>query len=302
MTTLMDSIVSGWTMEGNSNDVVGSNNGSDTGITYNSGNGKITQGAGFANSAAKIDVARSASMEAANFSVGGWFKLAATSNEILFAKNYTTSNTTPFMSYELRVTSSTTIRYDSNASGTYYNFSATTSTMSTGVWYHFMATYDGSTVTLYFNGSSVGTSSRTPPTYAGDGLFEIGNDIGGSGFAGKADEVYYWSRALTGAEITSLYNAGTGLQYPFTVAFSLVLSVGTFTLTWITSVVGRLYTLAVQYGTFLLFGRDATLEKNHRWFSPSKSSASSFANTSKNSTTYSNTSKHSTTWVNTQET
>lgn len=39
-----------WRMEGNSNDSKGSNNGSDTSITYNSGNGKYGQGAGFTTS------------------------------------------------------------------------------------------------------------------------------------------------------------------------------------------------------------------------------------------------------------
>jgi hypothetical protein len=34
-------------------------------------------------------------------------------------------------------------------------------------------------------------------------------------FSGEIDEVGVWNRALTGAEITSLYNAGAGKTYPF---------------------------------------------------------------------------------------
>jgi hypothetical protein len=29
------------------------------------------------------------------------------------------------------------------------------------------------------------------------------------------DEVGFWTRALSAAEVTSLYNSGNGLQYPF---------------------------------------------------------------------------------------
>lgn len=65
--------------------------------------------------------------------------------------------------------------------------------------------------TLVFTGTSVLTAWST-------GL-RLGNSTNNGSFPryfdGAIDEVGIWSKALTGAEITSLYNAGAGLAYPF---------------------------------------------------------------------------------------
>lgn len=119
------------------------------------------------------------------------------------------------------------LRYDNNggtfrilatgSGGTQTN-TATNQTLTVGTWYHLAMTYDGgSTVTLYFNGSSSNTGTNPAQGTSGTAVY-LGASTGGTGqFAScKIDEVGYWSRALSGAEITSLYNGGTGIQYPFT--------------------------------------------------------------------------------------
>jgi hypothetical protein len=46
--------------------------------------------------------------------------------------------------------------------------------------------------------------------------FDIGDRSNGSfPFNGSVDEFGIWKRALTSAEISSLYNSGNGLKYPF---------------------------------------------------------------------------------------
>jgi len=93
-------------------------------------------------------------------------------------------------------------------------------TPSTGVWYHVAVTRVQSTgvVTFYVNGSVQGSpqsTGRTADLLNSPDAFG-GGCYGGTGnFDGMIDEIGVWSRALTDAEVTQLYNAGAGLQYPF---------------------------------------------------------------------------------------
>jgi len=97
----------------------------------------------------------------------------------------------------------------------YYN-----TTLTPGTWYHIVTTYDGSNSRIYFNGTLV----SGPTAFSGNGIgttasrfFILNNTQTVAGyFNGIADECGVWSRALTADEVTSVYNGGVGLQYPFT--------------------------------------------------------------------------------------
>lgn len=83
-------------------------------------------------------------------------------------------------------------------------------TVTTGTWYHVAKTYDGITVRVYLNGvldCSVAGGSATP------GAIRIG-DYGGGGlsFNGRIDETRLYNRALSGSEITQLYNSTDSIQ------------------------------------------------------------------------------------------
>lgn len=85
-------------------------------------------------------------------------------------------------------------------------------------WTHLVATWDGSQVRLYRNGGEASDSpiAQTISNGGTDNVFGIGR-FGVSDamyFNGSIDEVGIWSRALSGAEVTSLYNGGAGLAYP----------------------------------------------------------------------------------------
>ncbi|MCX7727959.1 MAG: T9SS type A sorting domain-containing protein [Bacteroidia bacterium] len=89
-------------------------------------------------------------------------------------------------------------------------------TLSTNVWYHVVATYDETTgnARIYLNGNLEGTISVSPasPIAYTNGFFSIGNipsGIGSNGFYGQIDNVLYYSRVLTPAEITQIYNTVT---------------------------------------------------------------------------------------------
>lgn len=86
-------------------------------------------------------------------------------------------------------------------------------TVSTGSWQHVCATYDGTNLAFYINGASAGTASNAQSFTSGS--FVIGSGAGASWFSGGIDEVGAWARVLSSAEITTLYNSGSGNQYPF---------------------------------------------------------------------------------------
>lgn len=66
-------------------------------------------------------------------------------------------------------------------------------------------------------GSLVETASAITDPYASPNDWCIGSNGHGAGFTmtGRTDAVNLWDRKLTGAEATSLYNSGLGLEYPF---------------------------------------------------------------------------------------
>lgn len=102
----------------------------------------------------------------------------------------------------------------------YVNASKIVTAITVNTWHHLVFTYKASTgvVEFFINGSSQGTSTPgNTSIYNGTSSLAIGrflNDAAAS-IEGTIDEPAIWSRALSSAEVTSLYNSGSGLQYPF---------------------------------------------------------------------------------------
>jgi len=86
-----------------------------------------------------------------------------------------------------------------------------------GNWHHVIGTWDGSTIRLYVDASLRGTNTWTyDVSYISTCYFSIGNRTGEIPFNGNIDEPFVYSRAITAAEVSTLYNNGVGLSYPFT--------------------------------------------------------------------------------------
>jgi hypothetical protein len=85
-------------------------------------------------------------------------------------------------------------------------------TINTGSWYFITGSWDGSDLRLYVNGSLVQTtnhSSKVPTT--GSGSVMLGNEAGNSFyFNGVLDDARVYNRKLSDAEVTTLYNGGSG--------------------------------------------------------------------------------------------
>lgn len=96
-------------------------------------------------------------------------------------------------------------------------------TLNNASFYHLVAVYTAAThkLELYVNGTNVLTDTggfAATSLFDSNASFFVGYDDGAGGLAstyvdGLIDELGVWSKALTSAEVTELYNAGAGLPY-----------------------------------------------------------------------------------------
>lgn len=219
---LIDNLAAYWKMDGNSNGSLGTNNGSDTNVTYSTANGIINQGAGYNGTSSRTTFSAPIIPLGAK-SICFWikptshaaFKAVIDNNQLSSANNGTCIFYTSGGGATLQF-------FSGNGSGSTNRFSLTTPTVSDGVWSHVALTWDGTTsantVKAYVNGGTptTATASSTETTQAPVNLAIASLSGGGANFFnGALDEIGIWSRELSAAEITQLYNGGVGLSYPF---------------------------------------------------------------------------------------
>jgi GH18 family chitinase len=85
------------------------------------------------------------------------------------------------------------------------------SALTANTWTHLAATYDGTTLRLYMNGTQVVSRSQTGSMQTSTNPLQVGGDNAfGQYFAGRIDEVRIYNRALTQAEIQSDMNTLIG--------------------------------------------------------------------------------------------
>lgn len=194
-------------------DSVGSNDGTISGATYTS-SGKIEGAYDFEVTendyiALPNDMLDSYSQG----SISMWVKLESNGiDQALFTASSTTDANKLML---FRISADNTFYWSS-----YSNTVTGSSTLTTGTWYNIILTSNGSTSKIYLNGVAetlTGTNSDWFDTWASDTMrYDIGVMYralpdGSSGyFDGIIDEVGIWSRALTSAEVTELYNSGNG--------------------------------------------------------------------------------------------
>lgn len=223
---LVTQLISYWKLDessGNAADSVGANTLTNTNTaTYVTGLINNAVDLGTANTNKKLTIASNLGITNGAISMSMWVKLnteIATGTWGFAQKGNATNHVQYIIAYEYNAGSRRVVfnRQKQNSSN---NTVTNTVTMGTSNFYHLVLTYDGSTLEGYVNGTSAGTLA-TSGDGVGSGLnqFDIGE---GSMFAGTSyasidtDETGIWNRALTAGEITSLYNSGAGLSYPFT--------------------------------------------------------------------------------------
>jgi hypothetical protein len=81
-------------------------------------------------------------------------------------------------------------------------------TLAFNTWTHVVATFDGSNVKLYVNGQPVATGTSTSYAPNTSKPFTVGRGESSFYFNGRLDEVAYYNKVLSAAQILSHYNSG----------------------------------------------------------------------------------------------
>lgn len=218
-------IVSYYRMEQTSGTSVTDNQAANTGtssvnLTSLTVPGKIGNGFEFDGIAGEyIDLGSNASLKfTGDFSVAFWIKTTQSSTARIMGNRSASGNN---IGYEIFINSTSVAA--PGAIGMILDTGSTASTVATirgstivntGGWFHCVFVRSGSSLLLYINS----ISDAEPISLSGDSGTNAGNTYIGrtpltaSYFSGTLDNVQYFNRALTEAEVTALYNSAAGTE------------------------------------------------------------------------------------------
>lgn len=210
---LTTDILAYYKLDWNSNDSVGSNDWTDTSITYWTDYGKINQWALFNGSSSEISIWTSTDFDFSNnFTVSFWFKNSRDSSYRMFIrKNYITVWT--YRWWNIIKTKDNKVRFEAvTGTGTAYQIFSN-SVISNNTYTNCVCVMDGGVLKMYINWVLQTDTKGAVMTAAVGYPLEFWSEYRNNG---SMDEVWIRDRALTSTEITELYNSWDWLQYPFT--------------------------------------------------------------------------------------
>ena len=192
-------MVSWWPGDGNSNDIMGTNNGTlENGATFAAG--MAGQSFSFDGTDDYLQVPDSASLDlTSQITIDAWINPAALGRRVVDKITAGASD-----GYLLDI-------WPGNVRFIVGNQGVNGSTpLTSGAWTHIAATYDGSQMRVYVNGVLDGSLTTNIAIPVNSLPLRIGADQNGSNqFNGLIDEVEIFNRALSAAEIQSIYTAGS---------------------------------------------------------------------------------------------
>lgn len=212
-------LANAYNMDGNSNDPVGSANGTDTSITYNASNGHLGQGAGLAGSPSKIENTSAITLTG-NTTLAMWFKSSGSSTGgVLFGYSRASDNVPCFrVGFNTPTNSIDVFIRDTNSNNGNVDSPLA---YADGNWHLAVAVMTGnpgantSKIQLWIDGAVVATSDIAF-TGTFPGRMIIGPFNGSSQYlTGDVDMCYHWNTNLGTADNLRLWAGGGGRQYPF---------------------------------------------------------------------------------------
>jgi len=202
---LDDNLVGYWNLTTNSNDDFGSNDGTDTNMSYSSE-------AVFNGSSAYINLASIPVSGNGNMTYNIWFKTSSASRQQVFTFGGDSTTNSGINGYVYNSDNKFYFQLPANGGR------SSNSTVNDGNWH--MVTLiltGGSTGKLFFDGSQAGSNFSATSYNIETAFHRIGLSEGGTYyFNGSMKYFGAWNKELSTDEITELYNTGTGLDYPFT--------------------------------------------------------------------------------------
>lgn len=194
---------------------------------------KYSNGADFgtANSSRYLSIGNALGIDGGAISISCWVKIATQisaghSFYTFVEQDSNNTKTQYYLAYQYNSGTPRLIynrgRLNVSSAQLFYNV-----TLTPGTWYHLVLTYNGTTLKSYFNGSEVnvgGTAASGNGTGTWTDTFIVGKDYtANSGsdyfYGGMLDDIAVFNRALTAAEVTTLYTdppaAGGGFLLNF---------------------------------------------------------------------------------------
>lgn len=99
----------------------------------------------------------------------------------------------------------------SQGSGQVINFTTPSTNLTAGQWAHIVMVKSGSNVKIYQDNTLISDETINNLLNFTATPLQIGGLLNANYFNGAMDETTFWSKSLTGPEITTLYNSGLGL-------------------------------------------------------------------------------------------
>ncbi len=207
------SLVGHWAFEGNFNDSSGNGNHAtahgNAAIVNDPERGQVAVLDGNGDYM-EIPHSSSLNITGVQISLAAWvyFDDVSGSPEIIIAKVFNnTTHTNPYFSYGLHILTNGQPRFWLSLAGGTANVPAPTGQFfESKRWYHLAGVYEGSTMTLYVNGQSVATTSRSAAINGYNTVLRLGTNGGlTEQMSGKLDDVRIYSRAMSAQQVRDLF-------------------------------------------------------------------------------------------------
>jgi hypothetical protein len=165
------------------------------------------------------------------FSISMWFyPNSGNVLQMLYAKGFTGVNAGFYLNIDNRYNSNQNgIQFGVSSGASYHAIATTTANpYIVGAWNHVVVVWDATAKIsrIYLNGVLTTTTVSQAAGSGAAGVTNVTNTsanallgtygTGGLFFNGRMDSINLWNKVISSDEVTTLYNSGTGVQYPFT--------------------------------------------------------------------------------------
>ena len=214
LSAIPDGGVSRWEFEQDVTDSWGANDGSPTAISYSTNSAVGSHAASFDGSSSLISVPHGSSIQFSSaFSVSLWINAASfpsSGGTQMIVKKDPDGNDYQANYKMLYNGADDEFRWViGNSAGDGYN-TVSYSAPSTNTYYHIVGTWDGSTVEMFVDGQSAGTTAFSGTPYSTTGDLYFGYDPSfGSYYDGLVDDPRIYDKGLSQTEVQNLMNTGS---------------------------------------------------------------------------------------------